>query len=592
MQPASDAPSGGGGNSSMRRWGPIAAIVVVVAIIIGVVVAGGGDDDDEEATASGSTDTTEVEAGGDGDTTYPMSFREAEAEGLDGLDWGDRCDTERGQLAIPSYYAPECFLPWDGSDNGGATEQGVTAEEIKMVIYLAPESDPVLDYITDAINNDDTNADVKDTITKHVEMLNTYYEMYGRKLVVEFYESQGTSADAATARADAVKIAEEMDPFIVLGAPALTTAFGEEINARGILCYGCGGGTREDIQNIRNADAERPLFYGGGLDNEQARQHNIEALVNQVAGQPAAYAGDESMHETERVFGYVYIETSEDSTISAESYRDELAERGVELAEMVPYALDPATLQETASNVITRLKSAGVTTVIFAGDPIAPRDFTQEATAQEYFPEWFLNLSVLIDTNVFGRTYDQQQWAHAFGISALSTRIDSEAFGEITGRKIYSWFHGEEPAAVDTIGVLVPGPNFVANMIQAAGPDLNYTSFRDGVFSYEAVRRGVVSPSATWGDHGRWDRLEGPDYEGIDDVTKIWWDPEDVAKDEIQTEGPGVWQFVDGGQRYLIDEWEEGDFKAFDPDGAVGVLDEAPEDEQPPSYEPLPNAGA
>jgi hypothetical protein len=592
MQPASDAPSGGGGNSSMRRWGPIAAIVVVVAIIIGVVVAGGGDDDDEEATASGSTDTTEVAAGGDGDTTYPMSFRDAEAAGLDGLDWGDRCDTERGQLAIPSYYAAECYLPWDGSDNGGATEQGVTADEIKMVVYLAPDADPVLDYITDAINNDDTRADVEDTITKHVEMLNTYYEFYGRKLVVEYYESAGTSTDAATARADAVKIAEEMDPFIVLGAPALTTAFGEEINARGILCYGCGGGTREDVATIRNADPERPLYYGGGLDNEQARAHNIEALVNQVAGQNAEYAGDESMHDQERVFGYLYIETSEASAESAQDYKDTLAERGVELVEMVPYALDPATLQETAANAITRLKSAGVTTVIFAGDPIAPRDFTQEATAQDYFPEWFLNLSTLIDTNVFGRTYDQQQWAHAFGISALSTRIDSEAFGEITGRKIYSWFHGSEPAAVDTIGVLVPGPNFVANMIQATGPDLNYTTFRDAVFKYEAVRTGVISPSATWGDHGRWDRLDGLDYEGIDDVTKIWWDPEDVAKDEIQTEGPGVWQFVDGGQRYLIDDWEEGDFKAFDPDGAVGVLDEAPEDEQPPTYEPLPNAGA
>jgi hypothetical protein len=592
MQPASDAPSGGGG-SSLRRWGPIAAIVVVVAIIIGVVVAGGGDDDDDEETnAGGSTETTTEVTTGDGDVTYPLSFRDAEAAGLDGLDWGERCDTERGQLAIPSYYAAECYLPWDGSDNGGATEQGVTADSINMVVYVAPDADPVLDYITDAINNDDTAADVQDTIAKHVEMLNTYYEFYGRKLNVIFYQSSSTSTDAAAARADAVKIAEELDPFIVLGGPALTTAFGEEINARGILCYGCGGGTREQVAEIRNADPERPLYYGGGLDNEQARLHNVAVLANQVAGQNAEYAGDEAMHDQERVFGYLYIETSEDSTVSAEAYRDALAEQGVELAEMVPYALDPATLQETAANAITRLKSAGVTTIIFAGDPIAPRDFTQEATAQNYFPEWFLNLSTLIDTNVFGRTYDQEQWAHAFGISALSTRIDSEAFGEITGRKIYSWFHGEEPAAEDTIGVLVPGPNFVANMVQAAGPDLNYTTFRDAVFKYEAVRTGVVSPSATWGDHGRWDALDGPDYEGIDDVTKIWWDAEDVAKDEIQTEGPGVWQFVDGGKRYLIDDWEEGDFKAFDPEGAVGVLDAAPEDEAVPEYEPLPNAGA
>lgn len=587
MQPASDAPDGGG-SSSMRRWGPIAAIVVVLAIIIGVVAMGGGDDDDDTATSDdngATTDETTDVTTADGDVTYPLSFRDAQEAGLDDLDWGERCDADRGQLAIPSYYAAECFLPFEG-ENSGASERGVTADSIKVVVYLGPDDDPIINYITDAINNEDTNEDVKDTITKHFQMIETYYELYGRSIDLQFYESDGIALDAAVARADAVKIAEEIDPFIVLGGPALTTAFGEELNARGIMCYGCGGGTREEILEVRNADA--PLYYGGGMDNEQARIHNVEVLTKQVAGKPAAHAGDPAMQTQERVFGYLYIETSEDSATSARGYRDALAEQGVELAVMVPYVLDPATLQETAANSITRLKDAGVTTVIFAGDPIAPRDFTQEATAQGYFPEWFLNLSVLIDTNVFSRTYDQQQWANAFGISALSTRIDAEVFGEITGRKIYSWFHGEDPAAIDTIGVLVPGPNWLANMLQYTGPDLTYQTFNDGVFRYTPVRRGVISPSSTWGDHGRWDLLEGLDWGGIDDVTKIWWDPEDEGADEIQNEGAGVWQFVDGGTRYHADEWEEGDFGEFDPDGAVGILDAAPEDEQPGEYEPLP----
>lgn len=587
MQPASDTPSGGGG-SSMRRWGPIAAIVLVVAIIAGVVLLGGGDDDDDTTADGGNTSTTvdgdtDVTTA-DGDVTYPMSFRDAEAAGLDGLEWGDRCDAERGQLAIPSFYAAECFLPFEG-ENSGASERGVTADAIKVVVYLGPDDDPIINYITDAISNDDTSEDVKDTITKQFEMIETYYEFYGRSIDLQFYESSGIASDAAVARADAVKIAEEIDPFIVLGAPALTTAFGEELNARGIMCYGCGGGTREQILNDR-----APLYFGGGLDNEQARIHNVEALAKQVAGRPAEHAGDPELASQERKFGYLYIETSEDSAASAEAYKEALAEQGVELVEMVPYVLNPATLQETAANSITRLKAAGVTTVIFAGDPIAPRDFTQEATAQNYFPEWFLNLSVLIDTNVFSRTYDQQQWQNAFGLTALSTRIQPEAFGEITGRKIYEWFHGEEPLAVDTIGVLVPAPNWLATMLQIAGPDLTYEAFHDAVFSYEQVQTGVIAPTSTWGDHGVWSQLDGSDYEGIDDVAKIWWDPEDVGADEIQTVGPGVWQFVDGGQRFHADDWEEGDFKEFDPEGAVGVLDEAPADETPPDYEPLPNA--
>ena len=584
MQPASDAPSGGG-SSNLRRWGPIAAIVVVVAVIVGVIAIGGGGDDDDDTTAGGGTTQTTSDSGGDGgdDSGFPMSFRQAvEAGVVEDIDWGERCDTERGQLAIPSYYAAECWAPFDG-ENSGASERGVTGDSIKVVVYLGPDNDPIINYITDAISNDDTNEDVKDTITKHFQMLETYYETYGRSIDLQFYESSGIASDAAVARADAVKIAEEMDPFIVLGAPALTTAFGEELNARGIMCYGCGGGTREKILANR-----APLYFGGGLDNEQARIHNIEALVKQVAGRNAEYAGDPAFQTQERKFGYLYIETSEDSAISAAAYRDTLAERGVELAEMVPYVLNPATLQETAANSITRLKSAGVTTVIFAGDPIAPRDFTQEATAQNYHPEWFLNLSVLIDTNVFSRTYDQDQWEHAFGLTALSTRIDAEVFGEITGRKIYEWFHGEEPAAIDTIGVLVPAPNWFMNMLQGTGPNLTYQTFHDAVFAYTPVRQGVIAPHSTWGDHGFWSRLDGPDYEGIDNVTKIWWDRNDTGADEIQNEGSGVWQFIDGGKRYFADDWPEEDFGAFDSSRAVGILDAPPADETPGTYEPLP----
>ena len=34
----------------------------------------------------------------------------------------------------------------------------MTADSINVVVYVAPETDPILDFITAAINNDDTNA--------------------------------------------------------------------------------------------------------------------------------------------------------------------------------------------------------------------------------------------------------------------------------------------------------------------------------------------------------------------------------------------------------------------------------------------------
>ena len=583
MQPASDQPREG--STALRRYGPIAAIAIAIAAIIAFVALGGDDSDDEttagEDPAGEPTDDTTDVTSADGEVTYPLSFSAAEEAGIAGdLDWGERCDTERGQVAIPSHFAAECYLPFQG-DNGGATDDGVTADSIKIVVYLGPDDDPVINYITDAINVDDTNADTKDAMTKWVDMLETYHETYGRQIDLHFYESQGIASDPTVARADAVKIAEEMKPFQVWGGPALTTAFGEELVARGIQCLSCGLTPTHEQALERDGMA----ITGTALSNEQARAHNVEALVKQVAGRPAEYAGDEQLREQERVFGFLYIETNEESARNAQAYQEALAERGVDLAEVVPYALDPATLQETAANAIAKLKQAGVTTIIFAGDPIAPRDFTREATAQDYHPEWFLNLSTLIDTNVFARTYDQEQWRHAFGLTPLAARVDPDVYSSY---ELYEWFYGEETAADGTLEVIVPSPNVFLQALQEVGPDLTHESFVDALFRVEEPAEAVHSYNATWGDHGHWpSEVAGPDYFGIDDVTKIWWDPEAVGQDEIFNEGAGLWMYVQGGERFYVDEWEEGDFGAFEPEGATGIYDDHPDGTTPPDHEPL-----
>ena len=65
-----------------------------------------------------------------------------------------------------------------------------------------------------------------------------------------------------------------------------------------------------------------------------------------------------------------------------------------------------------------------MTSIIFSGDPIAPGTFTTEATNQDYFPEWIITGSALVDTTAAARSFDQEQWSHAFGISPLAARVD------------------------------------------------------------------------------------------------------------------------------------------------------------------------
>ena len=71
-----------------------------------------------------------------------------------------------------------------------------------------------------------------------------YFELYGRTVNLVTFEGTGGATDDVAARADAARIAEEYKPFVVLGGPALTSAFADELAAREIMCIGCTPGNR------------------------------------------------------------------------------------------------------------------------------------------------------------------------------------------------------------------------------------------------------------------------------------------------------------------------------------------------------------
>jgi hypothetical protein len=358
----------------------------------------------------------------------------------------------------------------------------------------------------------------------------------------------------------------------------LTSAFADELAAREILCIGCTAGAPDFYQE------RAPYLFTSAINAQQVQDHVVEYIEKKLHGFPAAHAGDEALQSQDRNFGYLWIESNDDSKSQADRFVSELADRDIDLAENVSYVLDPARLQEQATSAIAKFKQAGVTSIVFSGDPVAPTTFTKEATAQDYFPEWILGPQALVDTNAFARTYDQQQWAHAFGVSPLTARVQPEVAASFS---LYEWFQGEDPPAVDTNPVLFPQPSLFFAGVQAAGPDLTVETFRDGLFGRDNREPAVTQALITYGDQGYWDY---PDYNGSDDVTEVWWDPEATGPDEIRKEGTGMWRFVDGGKRYLPGEWPEGETKAFDPEGTTIILDEPPAAEKPKDY-PSPAGG-
>lgn len=558
----------------LARWGPLIAIGVVVLVVGALILTGGGDDDEDAAdTTSSSVDPADAELP---ENVLPFSVAEERGE-VDDIDWGARCDTTEGVLAMPLTPPPECFAPYDGP-GGGDTAMGVTNDAIKVVVYVPQENDPILSFIYSQVGADDTPTDTFETYEGYNELLATYFETYGRDVELVRYSATGPIDDDVAATTDAETIARDLQPFAVLGGPQLTEAFAETLAANEVMCISCTPG-----QTIEWYEEQAPYVWDVQKNTNQSQIMLAEYVGKRLAGGTAEFGGDD-VADQERSFGLIYLSSGPQSEEQREELEASLAdEYDVTFADVASYA-DPISLAGQAREILSRMKSNGVTSILFVGDPLAPQTLTENATAQDYFPEWIVTGSALVDTSIFARTYDQEQWSHAFGPSNLFARVSPEVAGSVF---LYEWFYGEEPPAGTSAPLILPNLQFFYSVLQGTGTELTHEMFQRVIFGSDIVEGNVLSPQISWGERGIW---PGVDYGGVDDQTEIWWDPDAEGVDEAGRDATGLYTYVDGGKRYLPGEWPEEPPAVFDPEGAVTVYDELPDGIVRKEYEPLPPA--
>jgi hypothetical protein len=562
---------------AVKRYGPIAAVVVLIA---GAVVLFGGGGGDDESTDGGSAGGDEIPSQEELIRSGPMTPQKAELEGtpLEDIDFGPTCDTERGTIMLVSVYAPPCVEAFDG-DNGGATSPGVTGDQIKIVSY---SPDPALDPLT-AATIEGAGADwdpesAARAIQGYADLYNKLFETYGREVVVESYIGTGASDDVEAARADAIAIAE-MEPFAVIGGPAQSSSvFAAELASQGIICGGnCAQAIPEHI-----AEEYEPYLWQMLQTPDQGVRAAALAIGRFAGPGPAELAGDPAMREQDRKYAIVHYDNAEGEHQPVyEQFVDELAEFDIELTTDVEFTLDLARVQEDARTYITKLKDAGVTTVIYYGDPITPGPLTKEATAQDYWPEWILGPSLLMDTTIFARLTDGEQWKNGFGVSGTPVRGPRELTDAV---RIYRWAYGEEPPN-NTVRILDPAIRTIFTGIHMAGPELTPETFRDAMFRTPPAGGGLTQPLVSRGDHGFWPEL---DWGGSDDGSLIWWDPTATGEDEVGQQGSGMYRYARGGERFTYGEGPETleESGLFDVESSVTMYDEIPEEDRVPDYPP------
>lgn len=524
----------GGFAKQAKRYGPFVAIAVV--LVAAVAVFSGGDDKDDPETGGGvSTDEEELIRSG------PMTPAKADLLGED-VDFGPNCDLETGRVKIPSIYSAPCVEPFTG-DNGGATATGVTGDEILVVRYdTDPAVDPAGAALVRATGLETNPETAQQTAQDYAEMFGEVYETYGRTVRIEHFLGSGASDDEGAAKADAIKIAE-MKPFAVIGGPLQSSSvFADELATRGVLCVGtCAQSLPDSV-----AEEHMPYLWQTGPTPDQASALAAELIGNLAGPGKAELAGNDAIKAQDRKYALVHYNTEDGThTAVAEALSSSLADHGVDIDQDVEYILDPSTIQEDARTLIARLENAGVTTVIFYGDPLMPRALTTQATAQDYWPEWILGPNLLADTAVFGRSFDQAQWGNGFGIGLVFLQGANE-IGDawIT----YDWAFGKEPPN-NIYAAILPGVRNIFNGIQLAGPELTPEAFRDAMLRYPITAGYPTRPQQSWGEHGVWDDF---DYGGGDDAAVIWWDADAEGTDESGAEGKGMYRFANGGERYTI----------------------------------------
>ena len=512
--------------------------------------------------------------------TTPTSGRAA-AAGAAALLPSPGCDPATGRLAVPTRFAPPCVA--SVASNGGRTWPGVTAESVTVAVYLE-RGDVTTAALAAAAGDRDTADEVAASYRSYVDYFEHHYQTWGRRVQLAFVTPSGADDDPVRARADAVRVASEIGALASWGGPARTSAYAEELAARRVLC----------ICAVPEADAwyqARAPYVVSPEPTVTARiAQQSEYVARRLAGRPARFAGDVTLAAQTRSFGLVYEDLPGQAGLrAAEALEKELRRAGVELLASMAFSggtTAPAARSADAGRVVSRLRQAGVTSVLYVGDALFPLFMTQEATRQGYGPEWVLlgtgtgGGPTGADTTFSGRTYDQTQWAHAFGLSFSAARL---APGQGDAWRIHSWHTAHAPPARASHARIFRAPWIFFTGMHLGGPAVTPRTIRDGLFRLPPAGRGMVtSPSVSFGRHGLW---PGDDYGAGDDVTELWWDTTTAGPDEAGGRGVGMYRYADGGKRHLPGHQPTADTRAFDRSGSVTVYDEPPPSDRPPSYQ-------
>ncbi|MHB8509104.1 MAG: hypothetical protein ACYDGR_10730 [Candidatus Dormibacteria bacterium] len=463
--------------------------------------------------------------------------------------------------------SPPCVAFFNG-DNGGSTYPGLTAKELKILVYddggswadnswgVQSDCSTAGQYIDLADPPNPGEGWSTRDLRRFQSYFNNRYQTYGR--FVHFYEYCATvdssgAATTTTRQTDAADNFNQKHPFSVLTSLVRSgheSTYSGAMAQHGVLDFSSASGS----QAASFYQAYPGLIWSFAPTTETIASLYSSYVCREVIGKPVIdsngyngqarglgllYTSDPAYPELTR-FGHLVQQQVESC---GGQFKDIKTFPLAEHVGSVPIT-DPAASYATTNMADFRQK--GVTTILWAGGYETYQ--SKAATRQQYFPEWVLAGLGGLDGISEAQLNDQNQWAHAWVTTPRLPQIAgqvgqcTQALREVdpsVGSGDIRYGCGLFPLYQD-LRQLFTG-------IQVAGPRLTPATLGEGFRAIPARPGGGPQSPACFYPTG--------DYTCVKDATREWWDPS--APPVGPSSPPGCWRLALGGQRFLADGWPD-----------------------------------
>ena len=456
--------------------------------------------------------------------------------------------------------APPCVAYFDG-DNFGATYQGVTGEEIRLLVYIdsgiaetggskGQESRPENEFFDLFQPPQDDEHLLVEGYRGWQRYFNERFQTYGR--TVHFFLHFGTNSPAPEARrADAAEGYARVKPFAVLtDANENEVDYVAEMARRGVLNFGSYYGKESSF-----FQKYPKLVWGYQPTLEYSAKTYSSFVCEKVVGKEAVLAGGPLANQPRKLGLFHTTDENFPGLIRlAELVEEQVEACGGEIAATATfprccYQQDNSTVPDYAATNMAEFRQQGITTILWTG---GIEGYTANAASnQNYYPEWIVLGDGTLDGNNPNRVAKNSTAFHERGIVVtpevykpeLEQQTCYQAFREVnqTRPKSDMGFICEAYANLFQL--------FVG--IQVAGPRLGPSSIDKGYHAIPAVSSDSATSPACF--------YNANDYTCVKDAQFEIWNANGQAPGDNR---PGCWMIIDGGKRYLPGEWPAGNINA------------------------------